>query len=296
MKKNKFNHAILTVVLTIGLLAAPVPAQRGGGIRTDTRITYHNGPVMPGTSSVYLIWYGNWSNDPGVVSILSELAGATSGTPYFLINTTYTGANGDGPSGGTLFAGSVSDVYSHGPTLTVDDIKEVVVDQIASFALPLDPAGIYIVVASSDVTDIRPDGSMFCTPGTPPQHGVTVFEGTSVKYGFLGGADRCPTSAGPQFIAPDGSLLPTPNGDFAADAMASTYMRLLNVIVTNPTGYGWYDRYGLENADKCVGKFGSTYMTANGATANIQLGGRDFLIQQNWINDRKGRCTMSIAQ
>ena len=296
MKNNKFKYAILAVVLTTSLLAASAAAQRGGTVRTDTRITYHNGPVMPGASNVYLIWYGNWSNNPGVVPILSELAGSTSGSPYFLINTTYTSGNGVGPNGGTLFAGSVSDVYSHGPTLTISDIQEVVVDKIESAALPLDTAGIYIVVASSDVTDLRPDGSTFCTPGTSPHHGVVVSSGSSVKYGFLGGADRCPTSAGPQFVMPDGSPLPTPNGNFAADAMASTYMRLLNVIVTNPTGYGWYDRFGLENADKCVGKFGTTYLTPSGARANIQLGGRDFLIQQNWINERKGRCTMSIAQ
>ena len=53
-----------------------------------------------------------------------------------------------------------------------------------------------------------------------------------------------------------------------------------------------FDRYGLENADKCEGRFGQPYLTPNGARANLRLGYRDFLIQQNWVNDGKGRCAM----
>ena len=56
-----------------------------------------------------------------------------------------------------------------------------------------------------------------------------------------------------------------------------------------------YDRYGLENADKCKNTFGETYLTSNGAraNANVRFGARDYLIQQNWVNDRKPRCAMS---
>jgi hypothetical protein len=68
--------------------------------------------------------------------------------------------------------------------------------------------------------------------------------------------------------------------------------------VTNPRDNGWFDRYGLENADKCqdaLGNpaFGQTYVTANGARANVRIGVTDFLIQQNWVNDRKPRCAVS---
>jgi len=50
-------------------------------------------------------------------------------------------------------------------------------------------------------------------------------------------------------------------------------------VITNPTGGAWFDRYGLENAAKCVGQFGTTYATANGARANLRLGSLDYLIQ-----------------
>jgi hypothetical protein len=77
--------------------------------------------------------------------------------------------------------------------------------------------------------------------------------------------------------------------------MASTIAHVLDGTVTNPAGSGWFDRYGLENADKCAGTFGQTYTTANGARANLRLGQRDFLIQQNWVNDRRGRCAMTAS-
>ena len=123
-----------------------------------------------------------------------------------------------------------------------------------------------------------------------------MYEGAFFKYGYLGAPDRCPSSAAPHFVDANGNRLPTPNGNFNADGMASSFAHLLNVILTNPLGTGWFDRYGLENAAKCMGKFGTTLITENGARANSRFAGRYFLIQQNWINDRRGRCAMSIME
>ena len=289
LRKLKSFISFLLICLSVSGSATTAIAQRNQ-IRTDSRILYHDGPIMPGSPSVYLIFYGNWS---GSISpqIIGEFMGAIGGSPHLRINTTYPGGNGERPSGGMLFAGSVSDPYSHGPSLSIQDIREIVIGKIATFELPLDSNGIYLVVAPADVTDIRPDGSTFCTPGTSPHHGVTSFSGTNVKYGFVGSPARCPSSAAPP-------PPPTPNGDFVADGMIYTITRLLNVIITSPLGTGgagggWYDRYGLENADKCVGKFGTTFTTVNGAQANISTGGRDYLLQQNWVNDRKGYCALS---
>ena len=64
--------------------------------------------------------------------------------------------------------------------------------------------------------------------------------------------------------------------------------------VTNPWGNGWFDRFGLENSDKCQGTYGQTYTTWNGAQANMYLNGRDLLIQQNWVNDGRGRCGLHL--
>lgn len=264
-------------------VAAEGKQSSGGKIRTNSRMIYHNGQIMPLASHVYIIWYGHWSTRPGTVEILTRFIISIGGSPYALINTTYPDANGLAPNGGFIYGGSIDDLYSHGSTLSEADVADIVVEAFESNALPHDTRGIYLVLASPDVT-----AEGFCTQRCQ-FHDYSVPFGSHVKYAFVGNPDRCPESCASQF---SGAAV-TPNGDRAADAMASWIAHVLNETVTNPAGNAWYDRNGLENSDKCVGTFGQTYITATGAVANMLLGGRDYLIQQNWINEKKGRCGLS---
>jgi hypothetical protein len=304
MKKNKTNLQVLLVliVLSVGCLASPASAQsidanqkEPGRVNTTSRILYHDGPLMVGAQDVYLIWYGCWDDNCGFAGdtasqfILTHFMSSLGGSPYFQINATYPNGFGQSPSGALFYAGTAFDRYSHGLELTAADIQGIVANKIVTNELPQDPVGIYIVIGSADVSS-EPTG--FCIPEAQPHHGRGTALGVYFNYAFVGNPVRCPTLGAAQFIAADGSRLPTPNGNFGADAMASTMAHLLDAIVTNPWGTGWFDRYGLENADKCAGTFGQTYTTPNGARANVRLGGRDYLIQQNWVNDRKGRCAM----
>ena len=43
-----------------------------------------------------------------------------------------------------------------------------------------------------------------------------------------------------------------------------------------------YDSRGEEGADKCSWKYGETWEADNGATANLKLNGKSYLIQMNW--------------
>ena len=290
MKRTNFRNLVTTLLLTIALIspaATELHAQRGGP-RTDSRILYHSGAVMAGTSTVYVIWYGNWSGN-NTPSIMIDLITSLGSSPYFRLNAAYPDSSGAAPNGALIYAASVYDAYSHGSTLSDQDIEEIAVEHIGAGTLPLDPHGIYLIIASADITNIRPDGSSYCTPGATPYHSAGEVFATTVKYGFIGSAARCPTTAGSQFT---GGWLP-PNGSLEADAMASTVARLVSAVVTNPLGNAWYDRYGLQNSDKCAGTFGTTYTTPNGGQANMRLGQRDYLIQQNWVNARKGRCALS---
>lgn len=290
--RNSQSHRALAIAVSLIIFAAPVLAQNGNtNIRTNTKIVYHNGPVMPGSSNVYLIWYGNWAGNTAT-SILTDLVLNLGSSSYFNINALYPDSNGNAPNGGLIYSGTVSDSYSHGAVLTPSDIQSLVRDWIVAAGLPVDSAGIYVVLASADITDTYPDGTTFCTR-LFPHHGSFLLNGARVKYGFLGNPQRCPSTA-PQFFAPDGTPLATPNDNFGADAMASNLAHLLDVTVTNPLGTGgWYDRYGFENAAKCQGTFGQIYMAPNGGPANIHLGQRDFMLQQNWVNARKGYCAIA---
>jgi hypothetical protein len=64
--------------------------------------------------------------------------------------------------------------------------------------------------------------------------------------------------------------------------MISIVAHELEEAVTDPQLNAWYSRLGQENADKCAWKFGTTYTVGNGSIANMRLGARDYLIQQNW--------------
>jgi hypothetical protein len=253
---------------------------------------------MAGAQDVYLIWYGCWDancgrmGNPITQAILTEFMSSLGGSPYFQINAMYPNDFGQSPTGALFYGGSVVDRYSHGLELTAADLAEIVASQIANNNLPQDPVGIYVVLASADVSS---NSTGFCIPGAVAHHGTGMVFGTQFKYAFLGNPNRCPSVAASQFLSSDGAQLPTPNDDLPADAMASTLAQLMSRVVTNPTGTAWFDRYGLENASKCVGQFGTTYATPNGARANLRLNGRDYLIQQNWVNGKKGHCAMNSS-
>lgn len=301
MQRQSINSIVIALAVMVALCGLPTLAQTPQGnksVNTNTRITYHDGPIMTGSQSIYFIWYGCWDancghmGNPITQTILTEFMWNLGGSPYFQINAMYPNGNSQTPTGALFYGGAVVDRYSHGNVLTASDIAEIVEDQIVSNALPQDPVGIYVVLASADVSS---NSTGFCIPGALPHHGTSEAFGTQFKYAFVGNPNRCPSVAASQFLSSDGTPLPTPNNDMPADAMASTIAQLLSRVVTNPTGTGWFDRYGLENAAKCVGQFGTTYATPNGARANLRLGGRDYLIQQNWVNGRKGHCAMNSS-
>ena len=307
MERNKINLLIVFMLLAASFAgreqaalaqSASIEQRQPNNVRADSRVSYHGGPLLSGTAGVYVIWYGCWDDNCGTSGdtasqfILGRFLENLGGSPYFQINATYPDSQGRTPSGAYLYGGSVIDRYSHGVELTAGDIQEIVSNKIESNGLPQDPLGIYLVFASADVGSLD---TGLCAASAQPHHGRAFALGSAFTYGFVGNPVRCPTVGAPQFVAADGSPLPTPNGSFAADGMVSTIAHLLNAIVTNPTGGGWFDRYGLENADKCAGTFGQTYLTANGARANIRLD-RDYLIQRNWVNGPVGRCAMQSGE
>ena len=53
-------------------------------------------------------------------------------------------------------------------------------------------------------------------------------------------------------------------------------------------------RFGQENADKCAWTFGTTYNNGTGL-ANMKIGAKDFLIQQNWVNAGNGGCLQGLG-
>jgi hypothetical protein len=183
-------------------------------------------------------------------------------------------------SNAVQYSGSVTDSYSKGTALTDANIQSVVSSAITSGALPKDTNAVYFVLTSADVNAT----SGFCTQYCG-WHNHGTIAGSDIKFSFVGNPDRCPAACAEQSTSP--------NGNAGADGMASIIAHELEEAATDPDLNAWFDSRGYENADKCAWTFGTTYNAAGGGKANMTLGSRDFLIQQNWVNASGGYCALS---
>lgn len=258
--------------------AMPTVHAAGTATAKASAMVYHGGPVLLGTVRVYYVWYGGWSGRTAP-TILADLASGLGGSPYWNINTTYHDGAGTRVSNAIALAGTTTDAYSQGTSLSSAGVLAVVTGAIGRGALPLDANGIYFVLTSPDVAQ-----GGFCSSYCGWHDHATV-SGADVKYAFVGDASRCPSACAAQTTGP--------NGDMGADAMASVVAHEAEEATTDPDLDAWYDRRGNENADKCAWRFGTSYTTANGAKANVKLGSRDYYLQQNWVNASTGACALA---
>lgn len=239
-------------------------------------INYHGGPIMLGNTNIYYIWHGNWANNTGP-AILTDLAKSIGASPYYNINTTYYNGSKAYVANSVSYINYTNDNYSLGKALSDAQIQSVVANAINSGNLPNDSNAVYFVLTSADVNATSGFCTQYCGWHTHAKIG-----GSDIKYSFVGNPERCPTACAAQTVGP--------NGNAGADGMASVLLHELAETVTDPDLNAWYDRKGYENADKCAWNFGAVYTAANGAKANMKLGARDYLIQQNWVNANSGLC------
>ena len=253
----------------------------GSVYRARQKVEYHGGSVMLGPTNVYLVWYGSWSGSTAQ-PILTNLVQNLGGSSYFNAVVRYPDANGVAPSNVIQYSGAILDPYSYGATLANWDVAFIVGTAIIDQRLPLDPNAAYVVLTSADVAETSGFGTDYCG-----FHSQTSVNGTVVQVIFVGHPDRAPAQCMPQAVSP--------NGDAAADAMATVLVNELFDTIVDPGFRAWYDKFGLEPADKCAWNFGRTYETANGARANVAIGGRDYLLQQHWVPELRGFCTLDAT-
>lgn len=246
-------------------------------------IPYNNGPVMHGTANVYYIWYGSWSGNTAQ-TILTDFMQNFGGSAYYNINTSYYDTTGEHVANAVRFAGSTTDSYSQGTALSDASVQAVVSGALSAGKLPTDSNGVYFVLTSADVDETSGFCSAYCG-----WHTAAGLNGQNIKYAFVGNADRCPSDCAKQTTSP--------NGNAGADAMVSVVAHELEETTSDPNLNAWVDRSNpndlVENADKCAWTFGTTFPSANGSIANMHLGSRDYLVQQNWVNDSGGYCSLT---
>ena len=260
----------------------PVRGHAGVGGASTSPITYHGGPVMNASTGVnaYVIWYGSWSGNTGP-AIIENFLSNVGPSPYFNINTTYNDGTAAVPNLVRL-AGKTTDTGSQGTKLSDSKIKLIVSNAITKGALPNDPTGVYFVLTSKGISESSGFLTRYCGWHTHASIG-----GKDVKYSFVGD----PT--GSKISACAAQTASSPNANPGADAMVSVIAHELEEAASDPDLNAWYDGSGAENADKCAWTFGTTYSASNGSLANMTLGGKDYLVQQNWVASTVQACALS---
>lgn len=238
-------------------------------LTSRSKLTNHGGQVIT-TPTVYIIWYGNWAQSNGTDTaagqkIVTDFFSAVGGSPYYKMNSTYTGS---GITGNVVYGGATSVAYPYGASLSDATIQTIVSNAITGGALPNDANGIYFVLTSSDVTA----SSGFCTQYCG-WHSWGTINGSNHRFAFVGNAARCITSCAAQSIGP--------NGNAGVDGMVSVLAHELEEAATDPDGKTWYAKTGYENGDDCAWTFGTSTLGSNGAYYNVTLGSRNYLIQRN---------------
>lgn len=242
-------------------------------------ITFHGGHVVTGVPNVYFVWYGTTSSS--TMSVLTDFVRALTNSPWASMNRTYYDGAGVPASTSFVLRQAAYDLdYSRGKVITDSQVQDIVFAQIRAGRLPLDGHGLYFLFTAADVRITSGFGTEYCG-----YHTFGVLNGTPIRYALVGN----PRQFGDACMAQTGS---SPNDNPPADAMASILAHELTEMITDPLLNAWYDAAGQENADKCDWTFGSTFVVPNGSLANMTIGGRNFLIQRNWLNVGAGRCSL----
>jgi hypothetical protein len=282
-------HVMLT---RPGYAVAEAHARKGGGGGGGTGIFYHGGPIVYSPKIAAVYWSGStiYSGGPTPgstgsgsqdLSLVGFFLRNLGGSPYWNINSTYT----DGGSGHvanslayTQYWAASTNVPASGATVSDASVQAQIVAGFTTGKLTYDASTLYAVFSGPGVNLGGGFGTQYCA-----YHGHFSWNGNDVKYAVMPYDLDYPSGC---------TMGSSPNGDPAADAEVNTLAHEAEEAATDEDLNAWYDRRGYENADKCAWTFGTTYSTPGGP-ANMKLGGKDFLVQRNWLNANSGGCVLA---
>ena len=287
----------------------------------NSPMQYYGGPVLAAPINVYVIYYGNWLGR-STTNTLEYLISNIDQTSVFKINNKYwentvsADISEDGGTdasyvpqvfdggmidGGTAYvsntvtlAQSIYAGYPYGTSLAETDIVAMITADIANNALPLDTNGVYFVFTSADVTQYETLSQQcwdYCG-----WHNSTTILNTNIKYAFVGDTEKCPGSCSAEQEYQGLGINNSPNNDWSADGMAPIIEHELSEMATDPDIFShaaWIAEDGAEIGDLCAYTYGQPFYTDTGSVANIQVGDKQFLLQQLYdLDDGGGHCAL----
>jgi hypothetical protein len=290
------GHVMHTRGQLEGLNAAS--ARTGGG----TGIFYHGGPVLQAATNVASVYWaaapiynggpaagthGAGSQDG---SLIGSFLRSIGGSPYYGINSSYTDGAGRAINNIVNYTQYwANNTSAPSGTASVSDAQMIAMLQSGfnSGALTYDASTLYAIFTAGTVNLGGGFGTQYCAYHT---HGTVTVGGVArtVLYAAMPYNNAYPSACTSGLKPANGTLDP------GADYEVNTLVHEVEETTTDMMGNAWFDRRGYENADKCAWTWGTTFTTAAGGTANITVGGKSFLVQQNWKNTGSGGCALHL--
>ncbi len=263
---------------------------------SGTGISYHGGPVLQAGTKVVAIYWASapiYIGGPAVGSVgagtsdgslVGHFLRSLGGSAYFNINSSYTDGSGRAIANSVTYSGFwANGANAPSGSQNVSDAAMIAMLQsgFTSGTLTYDPSTLYLIFTAGLVNLGGGFGTQYCgyhthATVTVPNQGskVALYAAMPYDYAYPGSCTN-------------GS--PSPNNDPGADGEVSVLAHEIEETTTDMMGNAWFDTRGYENADKCAWTWG----TYNG-TWNVTLGGKNFLVQQNWKNVSGGGCAMQL--
>jgi hypothetical protein len=288
-----------------------INAQKMAAIYYSGEKIYKNGP-RPGSA-------GSGRGDGSLVGYFLNNLGGSS---YWNINSTYYDVNSTGQHfvqntmGYDSFWAPNFNAPHPQELVSVNDMVNLVETGFANGALQYDPNTLYMVFTGPGVNlggGFSNRSLQYCAfhTGYWYNDGSRIVQIAAMPYDADFNPDhpyRYKGADGKQHAAVCTYLTKGPNGDLGADATVSGMAHEIEENTTDPVtlyhvgptpsnpdgiqGFfaGWYDDNGEENGDKCAYVYGPTLTQNSRDYWNMTIGGKPFLVQQNWSNAAPQRC------